>query len=411
MWRQVDILAKWKWCARAPLVNRIGGSELNLDFLVGLPLEMRGPSYTAVRVAQAMQAAGQNVSIYSPTNRWPETDIDCDVVTADATLEPLIKRIPFRLTRPFIQKMVERRLLEAATGDPVGRIVYPWSETGIVTSRSFSRLGIKVVREKTNCGKFAARSILDEAYDAIGEEAEHGITDALIEKEAEELSLADAIFCPSPMVKKTLLDVGVPGQKCIDTSYGWEPERFNNNGAVAQLGSKPVFLFVGYLCVNKGVHILLQAWEKANIDAKLVLVGHVESTIEKKFAHLLERPDIQHVSYTRDLAAYYRAADWFVFPSLAEGGPQVTYEAGGLGVPSIVSRMGAGAFTRHGQDGLIIEQYTVDAWAEALVTAISTEEDIRLTMAESARKRAQNFTWQRVGEQRTKALLERFGKC
>ena len=57
------------------------------------------------------------------------------------------------------------------------------------------------------------------------------------------------------------------------------------------------------------------------------------------------------IDFVADVRALYRTADVFVFPSLEEGGPQVTYEACGCGLPVITTPMGAAESARQNQEG------------------------------------------------------------
>jgi glycosyltransferase involved in cell wall biosynthesis len=231
---------------------------------------------------------------------------------------------------------------------------------------------------------------------------------AVIAKEARELELADAVFCPSPMVARSLRAVGIPESKLLPTSYGWEPRRFAGTDRALEPVDGPTFLFVGYVCVRKGAHLLLEAWQRAGRPGRLVLVGNLEPLIARRYASVLAEPSVRYLPFTPDVGAIFRAADWFVFPSLEEGGPQVTYEAAGCGVPGIVSEMGAGAFTRDGEDGVIVRANDVDSWADALVR-LGPDRDLQQRLGASARAHAADFTWERVGARRAAALLERFG--
>ena len=56
----------------------------------------------------------------------------------------------------------------------------------------------------------------------------------------------------------------------------------------------------------------------------------------------------------------------FVFPTLEEGDPQVTYEAAGCGLPILTTPMGAGRLIEDESNGLIVKPCDVDALAEAL---------------------------------------------
>ena len=155
----------------------------------------------------------------------------------------------------------------------------------------------------------------------------------MIQQEDEEMSLADFIFCPSPEVKKSFLEIGVPEDKLISTSYGWCPKRFPNISPKKQPSDTVTVVFVGSVCVRKGAHLLLQAWEKAGIKGRLMLCGRIEPAIAEICSDILGRSDVIHIDYTTNVGAVYGEADIFAFPSLEEGSPLVTYEAMAHGLP------------------------------------------------------------------------------
>jgi glycosyltransferase involved in cell wall biosynthesis len=165
-------------------------------------------------------------------------------------------------------------------------------------------------------------------------------------------------------------------------------------------------LFVGFVCVRKGAHLLLDAWQRAGIRGQLVLCGAIEPGIARHSADVLARPDVVHLPYVSDVSSVYRQADIFAFPSLEEGGPLVTYEAMAHGLAVVVSPMGAGAVLRDGIDGMILPAHDTDAWADAL-RRLAASPDLRSRLGASARARAAEFTWEKVAARRADSLLQR----
>lgn len=381
---------------------------LQLDFVLALPLEKKGPPYTAASLAGAMDSAECRTSIYTPLNKWHSPALTVPVTSGAFLSDRLFNRMPHRLGAPWTVPSSERSVLAASprTRD-TRQIAYMWGEVSLRLATRLKARGTIVVREKINCGKQMSKRILDDAYSRLGATPGHSITEALIAKEHEELHLADAVFCPNEMVAESLREIGLPDEKLIATSYGWEPERLKGDGRAFAPIDGTTFLFVGFLCVRKGAHLLLEAWQKAGINGRLILAGRIEPLIAERYRHILEQANVHYIPFTPDVGSLYRAADWFIFPSLEEGGPQVTYEAGGCGVPGLVSRMGAGAFTRDGVDGVVIDSDDVDLWASA-IARVAASPELRRTWGENARERAERFTWANVGAQRRQALLDRY---
>lgn len=218
--------------------------------------------------------------------------------------------------------------------------------------------------------------------------------------------MADFIFCPIPELKKSFMGAGVPEHKLILTSYGWSPERFPHFLSDKPLSDTITVIFVGDVCVRKGAPGLLQAWEKAGIKGRLMLCRSMEPAIAETCSIILARSDVIHRDYTSDIALADREADFFAFPSLEEGGSMVTYEAMANGLPLLTSPIGAGSIARDAKDGIIVSPYDEAALVRGLQQLAGCAE-LRLRMSDSARSRAQEFTWEKVARRRADLVLER----
>jgi glycosyltransferase involved in cell wall biosynthesis len=285
--------------------------------------------------------------------------------------------------------------------------VYLWAGLSLDIFEHFNNKGAKIIVERINCHRSTSRRIVDKAGERFGINSANSITDEQIEEESRKLDIADAIFCPSPMVKASLLENNIPDHKLLSTSYGWAPERFPSAGESRPKNSRPVFLFTGTLCIRKGIPLLLEAWNKAAIDGELLLCGGIDKEIQTLFAKELTGKNIRHISYTKNIGEVYALADVFVFPSLEEGGPMVTYEAMAHGIPSLVTAMGGGAVVQDKINGIVLPDLNIDAWASA-ITDLAEHTEKRALLGTHARERSQEFTWQKVAEQRALLLEERY---
>lgn len=372
-----------------------------VEIVSGLPLVSRGPAYTCMQLAKGVASPELSVSLHAPIVK---TDtLGLDVVPGFVGPEAFAG-LAWRVARSRINKAVEANIFSALdrSGDD---LVWTFGEIPLHLTRALSSRGVRVVREKFNCAKSVAASILKAEYERCGLPEFTGISQKSIDKEAEEIALAHAIFSPSPMVAASLLSLGFEKQRIIETSYGWEPQRFVGSSRLLPPVPGLTLLFVGTLLPRKGIRVLLEAWAKADIGGRLVLAGELPPDVAQRWGHLIDRPDVIHTGYVRDIGSAFRSADWLVFPSLEEGGPQVTYEAGGCGVPALVTPMGAGAFTRHGQEGLVLDSLDSDDWAElfaSLPDRMSEQKDL----AVKAVARAKEFTWDSVGKRRRAQLLK-----
>ena len=125
-------------------------------------------------------------------------------------------------------------------------------------------------------------------------------------------------------------------------------------------------IFVGRLGIRKGVHLLLDYWSKAGVKGKLKLVGNIEPSARHLVEPYLSRDDVELVPFTEDLRSVYLNADVFLFPSLEEGSPLVTYLALGAGLPSIVSPMGGEGIINHGVEGLVVDAHNEEEWINSI---------------------------------------------
>ena len=348
-------------------------------------------------------------------NRSMLQDLDVSIVApsceADLRSEKFIEAVPKFLQSvcykfPPVPKFIaEKRFISLLSGFDAAYL-FPGCSQGLMATLAKSSKPVFV--ERINCHTGTAKRILDEAYDRLGLPPQHGITAEFAEQETEQLSMVDFVFCPSLEVVKSFEEEGLPSRKLIRSSYGWSPNRFPNLPVERSYdASKPcTFLFIGYLCVRKGTHLLLRAWEKARPNGTLVLCGNIEPAIEQTCGEILSRPDVFWHQHSPDVGRLYRQADVFVLPSLEEGSPLVTYEAMAHGLPVLVSPMGSGGIARDEIDGMVISPYDDEKWIEVL-RKLSTDVSLRRHFGESARKRAEQFTWKKVGRRRAAEIIKR----
>jgi glycosyltransferase involved in cell wall biosynthesis len=284
---------------------------------------------------------------------------------------------------------------------------YIWPDAAFETLQAVKRMDKPLFLERINCYVGEAKHILDDAYAKLGVQPNHSITLTKVRHELMEMSLADFVFCPSPEVKRSFQEAGVPEEKLLLTSYGWSPARFPDHAIEKSFSQEEVtVIFVGFICVRKGAHLLLRAWEKAGIKGRLVLCGEIEPVIAEICKDILGRSDVLHQPYNWDMSAAYRSADIFAFPSLEEGSPLVAYEALAHGLPILTSPMGSGGVVRDGIDGLIISPYDQDALIEGL-RALANSPALRQCFSMAARQQAKQFTWQKVAHRRADQLSKK----
>ncbi|MBI2035470.1 MAG: glycosyltransferase family 4 protein [Candidatus Liptonbacteria bacterium] len=208
-----------------------------------------------------------------------------------------------------------------------------------------------------------------------------------------EIEMADLIITGSEFAKKTLIENRVPDSKIAVVPYGADIEMFQPREN-KQIGSELKLLFVGNISVRKGSHYLLEAVRELRLKGhkiKLIMAGPMENNWFLRqygdcFAWI---PPLPRSKMTN----IYKEADVYVFPSLFEGSSLSIYEAMAAGLP-IITTYESGSVVRDGKDGFIIPSKDLDELKKKILFFLNNPDAIE-TMGESARKRAEEYTWER----------------
>ncbi len=181
---------------------------------------------------------------------------------------------------------------------------------------------------------------------------------------------------------------GFPEEKLFYLPRGVDIERFTP-------GEKPPHfraVFSGALIERKGVHHLLEAWNRLDLkDAELWLVGSIHDEI-KPYLEKYAAPNVKALGFAKEPEKYLRQSTIHIFPSQCEGSAKVTYEAAACGLPQITTRE-AGDVVEDGVQGIIIPPADVDALATAIQHLYDHPEIVE-RMSIAARERVvENFTW------------------
>lgn len=377
-----------------------------LDVFLPSQLIGRGPPYTCAMIARGMAGAD-----------FDGTRIELSIVTprARALAVPSIRviealpywarHLPYRLTRSLALSATEDAFLRVArSGAAGGHGAYIWPDASLATLKELRREKITIFREMINGPRWVAKEILDEAYRCAGLPPSHGLDHAAADAEREALHAVDYVFAPNAEVTTSLLKTGVRPENILEASYGWDPKRFSGTERLLPPIDGVTILFVGTICIRKGAHLLLDYWAKSKVRGRLVFAGAMEPAIKNACAKLLARDDVTVLDYVSDAGALYRSADVFAFPTLEEGGPQVTYEACGCGLPVITTPMGAGRVAVDGKQGFVLAPYDASGWVGAIQN-LTEDARRRRAMGLAARKSAELFRWDLVSARRKEQVL------
>lgn len=172
---------------------------------------------------------------------------------------------------------------------------------------------------------------------------------------------------------------GVDANFYISDYEGWEEESSNLNKDLGISEADFVFLFLGRLAREKGIHELLIAFTKlksTNSNIKLLLVGTLEienGSISDEDIKIIENsPDIIFPGRTDNVRAYLKLGNCFVLPTYREGFPNALLQAGAMSMPIIATDInGCNEIVDDGISGFLIppkdEKALYDKMEEILI--------------------------------------------
>ena len=207
--------------------------------------------------------------------------------------------------------------------------------------------------------------------------------------------IVDNGFCEPEKLKV----IGNGSSNGIDTKY-FDPSRFDSSSIRSELRDSLkisqndlVFCFIGRIVADKGIHELIEAFERLaaeNKGVKLVLLGPFERHLDPldKWAEdrINNNDQIIWIDFKTDVRPYFIMSDIFVFPSHREGFPNVVMQAGAMGLPSIVSDInGCSEIIEEGENGTIIPVKNAEALYKAMLNLLS-KPHVRQKMAACSRE-------------------------
>ncbi|HKZ87488.1 MAG TPA: glycosyltransferase family 4 protein [Anaerolineae bacterium] len=159
---------------------------------------------------------------------------------------------------------------------------------------------------------------------------------------------ADRFLAPSDFLRQEYIRHGFPAERIVVIENGLDSDRLARTSDIDLPAppARPHFGFLGSLVWQKGVHVLIEAFNQLPANAALTIYGNEDSFPEyarqvKTAAH---HPHVRFGGLLphQYVGAALRQMDCLVVPSLwYENSPLVIQEAYGLNVPVVASRLGA----------------------------------------------------------------------
>jgi len=224
-----------------------------------------------------------------------------------------------------------------------------------------------------------------------------------VKRTQKELKAADTIFVPSEFVEQSFLKHGWDRDSLRVIPFGVDTNVYTPGSGKSERNDEFTALYVGEVRLRKGVQYLLSAWQKANVDGRLVIAGTVHDESKPTLSEYEDDPTIEVKGWVDDLVSLYQNSDVFVFPSIEEGSALVTYEAMATGLPLIVTpNAGSLVDENTGREVPIRDTEALSASIEHL----ATHESKRRRMGQAARNKIESYTWTDYGDRVAEAYMD-----
>jgi glycosyltransferase involved in cell wall biosynthesis len=177
-------------------------------------------------------------------------------------------------------------------------------------------------------------------------------------------------------------------------------------------------MFAGNVKPHKNLERLIRAFalvrgQEGNEDLRLVLIGDDVSryaSLRRTADEAGVRQDVRFFGFVphETLAALYRMATVFAFPSLYEGFGLPPLEAMACGTPVVTSRISSLPEVV-GDGALLVDPYSEQEIAHAIARLLD-DEDLRRRLVERGLERAASFSWERSVRQIHAGYLKALGR-
>ncbi len=228
---------------------------------------------------------------------------------------------------------------------------------------------------------------------------------------------ADKIIVVSNNIKKHLLDQLIIPEQKIHVVYEGVDLIFNKDSETKPEFPKPYLLFLSTLFKHKNLDKLLEAFvllkKEHNIPHLLVVVGRDPKGETEKLKKIVEREGLSgQVVFAGalphdEIAAVYKNADLFIYPSGVESFGLPVLEAMACGTPVIASnRMSVPEIG--GDAALIVDPDNIREMSEAIYRVIS-DEKLKQTLIKKGYERVRKFTWEKAAQETLEVFREVHG--
>lgn len=204
-------------------------------------------------------------------------------------------------------------------------------------------------------------------------------------------NIADMYLCLTKCMKEELIEIGIPEEKIKILPNGIDTDSFY------PLGKKEenLILFIGRICPEKGVHILLKSLDFLKTSVKLAIIGpsdwskeyfdYIMKLIRKENMRNKHKVIYLGAKSRSELIEWYRRATFLVLPSYREGFPVVILEALACETPVVATNVGGiQEFLQDKEYGFLVPPNNPRRLAEAMQFLLDYK-DVRIKFGSRGR--------------------------
>ena len=165
-----------------------------------------------------------------------------------------------------------------------------------------------------------------------------------------------------------------------------------NTYPLSDLPSKPVFLMISRLLVDKGVREYVEAAKIVRSrfsNARFQLAGSLDENpsgiMAKELQAWINEGDIEYLGEIKSVQSILRSCKYYVLPSYREGTPRSTLEALSTGRPIITTDVpGCRETVVHEKNGLLIPARDIASLTNAMIRLLEEKEEVIQNMAKES---------------------------
>ena len=377
--------------------------------------------FHAFDLARELLALGHDVRLYTNYPRsWPARfgvprsqvrSLTAHGIAARGLQATVRARHPTHPGESFLHRWFGRWAADQVRREPADVIL---CFSGVAEELLQDRAGRQDVRVVIRASSHirAQRRILDDEAQRTGHPVD-APSDWMIARETREYALADLVITVSRFARDSFVAQGVPAEKVAIVPYGVRPAIFQvtpieaaARAARLRSADRLRVLTVGTFSLRKGAYDYVEIARRLHDRVEFLFRGQGDADARWLYREAAGRIRFLPRVPEPALAADYRAADLFLFPTLEDGYAGVLSQAAASGLPILATtNCGAADFVREAEDGWLVPIRRPDLAVDRLTWA-DRHRDALAQMAEHAARPQPSRDWHARARELV-ALLER----